>query len=341
MTRLIAVFLVLSAASPGSAQQLPSYIKRPPDASGVYAIWPASGVPPSSKTWTWHEQQMQIQFPGSPKPNLIIRNVALPTVTLFKPSAGEANGTAIIVAPGGAFTFLTMDTEGYDVARWLVRQGITAFVLRYRVAHSPENDADMEGLLANLFRVLPHPGPGVETPPVGTEAVEQARTWGEEDGLQAIRFVRQHAAQWGVNPNRIGVVGFSAGGGVVVNAALHFDAESRPDFAAAIYPGYRTASPVPLNVPPLFIALADDDPLVAPISGARLYEAWHAAGKPAELHIFAKGGHGFGMKKQNLPSDEWVHLFKTWLSTLGYLSQKANHSAAHVQTGFSSAKRCR
>lgn len=129
-----------------------------------------------------------------------------------------------------------------------------------------------------------------------------------------------------MNPSRIGITGFSAGGGVVMGTVMQHDAQSRPDFAAPIYAGYRTATPVPTDAPPLFIALTDDDKLVAPISGARLYEAWHAAGKPAELHIFAKGEHGFGMKKQNLPSDAWIDLFKTWLGNLGYLSPTANNS---------------
>lgn len=324
MIRLVTIFLAAVAASVTSAQQLPSYIERPSDAAGVFAIWPGSGVPQGSEKWTWHEQQMQM--PGSATPNPMVRNVAIPTVTMFRPAAGAANGTAVIVAPGGAFSFLMVDYEGYDMARWLAQQGVTAFVLKYRVAHTPENDADMPAFLQNLFRVLPHPGPTVETPPVGTEAIEQARTWAEEDGRQAIRFVRQHAREWGVNPSRIGIAGFSAGGGVVMGTVMQHDAQSRPDFAAPIYAGYRTATPVPPDAPPLFIALTDDDKLVAPISGARLYEAWHAAGKPAELHIFAKGEHGFGMKKQNLPSDAWIDLFKTWLGNLGYLSPTANNS---------------
>jgi acetyl esterase/lipase len=106
---------------------------------------------------------------------------------------------------------------------------------------------------------------------------------------------------------------------------LHYG-EELSRFAAPIYAGYRKAIPVPADAPPLFIALTDDDKLVAPISGARLYEAWHAAGKPAELHVFVKGEHGFGMKKQNLPSDAWIDLFKTWLGNLGYLSPTANNS---------------
>jgi acetyl esterase/lipase len=101
---------------------------------------------------------------------------------------------------------------------------------------------------------------------------------------------------------------------------MQHDAQSRPDFAAPIYAAYQSATPVPADAPPLFIAAADDDKLVAPISSARLYEAWHEAAKPAELHIFLKGGHGFGMKHQNLPSDSWIELFKDWMSELGYLS---------------------
>jgi acetyl esterase/lipase len=318
---LVIAFLATLVASTASAQQLPSYIEQPPDAAGVFAIYPGSGVPPGSEKWTWHEQTMQA--PGSQVPTRMVRNVVIPTVTMFKPAVGSANGTALIVAPGGAFSFLMVDYEGYDMARWLTEQGVTAFVLKYRLAHTPETDADMSAFVQNLFNVLPHPGPTVETPPVGTAAIEEARTWAEEDGRQAIRFVRQHAAQWGIAPNRIGIAGFSAGGGVVMGAVMQHDAQSRPDFAAPIYAGYRTATPVPPDAPPLFVALTDDDRLVAPISGARLYEAWHAAGKPVELHIFAGGGHGFGMKKQNLPSDSWIDLFKTWLGAQGYLSPAA------------------
>jgi acetyl esterase/lipase len=298
------------------AQSLPSYIQKPSDAAGIFAIWPGSGKPPGTEKWTWHEETMQ--SPESKVPNRMTRNVAIPTVTMFRPT-GTANGTAVIIAPGGAFTFLMVDYEGYDMARWLVRQGVTAFVLKYRVDHSPDNDADMAPFLDKLHQRLSHPGPEVTTPPPLPPNLQQARTWGEEDGRQAIRFVRQHAREWGVDPHRIGIAGFSAGGGVVMGAVMHHDAQSRPDFAAPIYGAYQAAKPVPEDAPPLFIAAADDDILVAPISGARLYEAWHAAGKPAELHIFIKGGHGFGMKHENSPSDAWIELFKNWMGALNLL----------------------
>jgi acetyl esterase/lipase len=310
-----------------STQTLPSYIEKPADAVGVYAIYPGTGVPPGSEKWTWHEQS--IQAPGSAASNRMVRNVVIPTVTMFKPAAGSGNGTAMIVAPGGAFTFLMVDYEGYDMARWLAKRGVIAFVLRYRVAHSPEKDSEFFPFVQNLMTVLPHPDAKVETPPTGTEAVEQARTWGEEDGRQAVRFVRQHAQEWGIDPHRIGIGGFSAGGGVTMGAVMQHDDESRPDFAIPVYAGYRTATPVPADAPPLFIAATDDDVLVAPISGARIYEEWHKAGKPAELHIFVKGQHGFGMKKQDLPSDAWINLLETWLANQGFMPSPVAPAGSH------------
>jgi acetyl esterase/lipase len=294
---------------------LPAFIERPPDAAGVFAIWPGSGVPPGAEEWTWHEQTMQV--PGPDGPQRMARNVVVPTVTMFRPTIVRANGTALIVAPGGAFHFLMVDHEGDDVARWLTNLGVTAFVLRYRVAHTPENDAGMLAFIDNLSTILPRQNQADELPPVGHAELEEARAWSEADGRQAIRFVWQRAAEWGIDPHRIGIAGFSAGGGVVMGAVMQHDVKSRPDLAAGIYPGYRTATPVPDDAPPLFLAIADDDVAVAPLSTARLYEAWRKAGKTAELHIFANGGHGFGMTKQNLLSDAWVDLFKNWLAGQG------------------------
>jgi acetyl esterase/lipase len=295
-------------------------IEQSPDASSVFTIWPGSGVPPGAEEWTWHEQTMQA--PDFSTPNQIVRNVVIPTLTMFKPSTGTANGTAIIVAPGGAFHFLMMDHEGYEVAHWLTKFGVTAFVLKYRVQHTPENDTDMPAFLEELAEKLPHPDLNEINPPVAFPAAEKARLSAEEDGRQAIRFLRQHATELGIDPNQIGIMGFSAGGGIAINVVLEHDSLSRPDFAAGIYPGYRIVTPVPDDAPPIFIAIADDDKPVAPISSARLYEAWHKAGKSVELHIFASGGHGFGMLKQNLLSDVWIDLFTNWMASQGYLSSE-------------------
>lgn len=261
-----------------------------------------------------------MQAPGSSIPNQMVRNVVIPTLTMFKPAEGTANDTALVVAPGGAFHYLMMDYEGYDVADWLTRLGVTAFVLKYRVQHTPENDADMPAFLEKLGEDLPHPDNTEVNPPMSYPPAEEARLWGEEDGRQAIRFLRQHAAELAINPNRIGIMGFSAGGGIAINAVLEHDALSYPNFAASIYGGYRIVTPVPDDAPPLFLAMADDDLAVAPISSARLYEAWHKASKSVELHIFANGGHGFGMRRQNLLSDAWTYLFKNWMASHGFIT---------------------
>lgn len=287
-----------------------------PDAAGVYAIWP--GTPPGSESWTWHEQSRGL---GG---NRMVRNVATPTLTMYKPAAGKANGTSVIIAPGGAFRFLMVDYEGVDMAHWLTERGVTAFVLKYRLMHTPEDEAGMDVYLQNLNKVLTASDTKSENPPPYDEATKRGLSMAEEDGRQAIRYVRRHAAEWLLDPHRIGIAGFSAGGGVVMGPVMQHDSASRPDFAAPIYPAYRTATPVPEDAPPLFIVIADDDNLISPNSSARLYMAWHAAGKPAELHIFRRGGHGFGMKKLNRPADTWIDLFGAWMESSGFLKPSAS-----------------
>ena len=204
----LAIAVIAAMVSVASAQQLPSYIEKPSDAAGVFAIWPGSGVPPGSEKWTWHEQS--IQLPGSKVPDRLVRNVVISTVTVYKPLTAGTNRTALIVAPGGAFNFLMMDNEGYDFAHWLAQRGITAFVLRYRVAHSPENNDEFGAFVQNLLKILPRPEQTTEAPPMGGDnGPGSIRSMAEEDGRQAIRFVRQHASEWDIDPNRIGIAGLS------------------------------------------------------------------------------------------------------------------------------------
>jgi acetyl esterase/lipase len=132
------------------------------------------------------------------------------------------------------------------------------------------------------------------------------------DGCQAVRLARAHAAEWGLDPQNIGIMGFSAGGMVTLSTALHFDPSSRPDFAAPIYSAPPLEAPVPADAPPLFLLCAADDEMASAVS-TRFYSAWRAAGRPVELHIYAKGGHGFGMNQQSLPSDHWIERFADWL----------------------------
>lgn len=295
------------------APRLPAYIEKPADASAIFAIYPGNGIPPGSENWTSHEQVTQSTG------DQMVRNVVIPTVTVFRPAANNDNGTAVIVAPGGAFHVLMMENEGYVMARWLTKRGITAFVLKYRLQHTPEKDSEWQEFAKKTFSELPRVSPTEVYPPMSHPGAEQARLWGEEDGRQAIRFVRLHASEFFINSSKIGIMGFSAGGGISVNAATRFDSLSRPDFVGAIYAGYRIVSPVPENVPPLFIAITDDDKSVAPISSARLFEDWHKLGKVVELHIFSNGSHGFGTKQQGKLSDQWMNLFKNWMAAEGFL----------------------
>jgi acetyl esterase/lipase len=282
-----------------------------PDAAGIYRIWP--GAAPGSEGWSWQQSTMTIPWATSGK--RLSRNVVEPTLTLFK--SERPNGTAMIVAPGGAFHFLMVDHEGYEFARWLAERGVTAFVLKYRLGRTPDADADISDFRNDLQRRLaeaktgaaPHPSP----------ITLETRLWGEEDGRQAIRFVREHAADWGIDPKRIGIGGFSAGGAVTMGPLMEHDAASRPDFAMPIYAPLREGLPVPADAPPIFVAISDDDTSVSPAANAQLYAAWREAGKSAEFHVFGNGGHGWGMNKGGFLSDGWIDLFGNWLKVQGLL----------------------
>jgi acetyl esterase/lipase len=205
-----------------------------------------------------------------------------------------------------------MTSEGVDVAQDLNAQGITAFILRYRLAET--NAAFLEEMMHRI-----------RTPGGMQPILDQMTPLIQADGQQAIRVVRSHAAQWGVNPARIGMIGFSAGGYLAMDVDMHHDAESVPNFVVAIYPLAPTPLAAPQDKLPLFLLAADDDPLVPPAeNSARIYSLWHAAGIPAELHIFSKGSHGFGMRKQNLPIDTWPELLYAWLRQQGLLAASAS-----------------
>lgn len=304
-----------------SAHDLSAYLvqQASPEAfgaHGVYRIWPGTGVPPGSEGWTWAERTVQI--PWTTRPRRYTRNVVVPTLTVFRPAPERANGTAMVIAPGGAFHFLMIDHEGHDMGRWLAERGITAFVLKYRLGRTPDDDSEVLAFRNDLQARLAKPGPNDTSPPA--RAIDpMIRIMGEEDGRQAIRFVRTHAAEFGIAADRIGIAGFSAGGGVSMGVAMQHDAASRPDYAVGVYPAWRGDLTVPDAPPPLFLVIADDDAAVAPVSSTRLYEAWHRTGQSAELHVFANGAHGFGMAEEKLLSDAWTGLLANWLTHKGFL----------------------
>jgi acetyl esterase/lipase len=238
----------------------------------------------------------------------ITRNVSEPTLTVFAPDPKIANGTAVIVAPGGGFHLLSIENEGEGVARWLNGMGITAIVLRYRLL--PTGDDFGTVMIRRLmnFKSL-------------EAAIVPLRPLATADGEEAVRYVRAHAAKLGVKPGRIGMMGFSAGGAVTMWTVLGARPASRPDFVVAMYPGL-VGDPltVPAKAPPLLAMVAEDDPLVRPEAG-RLVDAWKATGDDATLVTFEKGGHGFGIKKSGKPSDTWTERAQTWLEAKGLLKK--------------------
>lgn len=239
----------------------------------------------------------------------IVRNVATATLTPVLPTSPASTArTAVIVAPGGAFLSLSIDTEGFDIARWLADRGVVAFVLKYRLDPTP---VDIDGFKATLHQRFSRPP---------REAVPVTPPLAIADGLAAVRLVRERAAEWGVDPKRVGLMGFSAGAMTALGTAMAPNAAARPDFIAPIYPPMH-AQPVPGDAPPMFLALALDDRLMAN-GDYGLLTAWQRAGRPVEAHFYERGDHGFGSRKQGTTSDGWFDQFMAWLGSRGLLSAR-------------------
>jgi len=251
----------------------------------------------------------------------ILRNISEPTLGVFRPTNGKPNGVGVIVVPGGGWRLLAWEHEGTEVVEWLTAQGYTAFLLKYRVRGTPvaqaDYDAEMMALYAQIdltrhartaFRAM-----GEVVP---YETIRAAREAGADDGRRAIEIVRKRAADWGLDPARLGMIGFSAGAFLTVDVAI--DPRAAPlAFVAPIYGGETLDRPVPDDAPPLFTVIAQDDRLLYRVV-ERLYSDWTDAARSAELHIYRRGEHGFGMVKQGAPSDRWIELFRDWLVDLGF-----------------------
>jgi acetyl esterase/lipase len=268
-------------------------------------VWP--GKAPGDTGQTGEEQWGQPRNPASKR----VTNVSKPTLTIFRPAADADTGVAVIVCPGGGYKALMMDYEGEDVAKWLNTIGVTGIVLKYRVP-APEG--------------IPKHLPALQ------------------DAQRSLSIVRSMAKEWKLNPERIGILGFSAGGHLAAAASTNFDTRSyeaidnidkvncRPDFQVVVYPGgvaNKTSgelSPeikVSAQTPPAFIVQANDD-RVGPENSVHYYLALKKAGVPAEIHIFASGGHGFGMKQNEKPVATWPARLHEWMVSQGILKgQKA------------------
>lgn len=259
-------------------------------------------TPGSKDAEAWHRQY------GS----VFVRNVSRATLTPFLPDPAKATGTAVIVAPGGGFRSLSMQNEGWEVARALADRGIAAFVLKYRLERTPD---DLDGFAQSVQAMLSGP-----VPPHRVDPAASIPRLGPQlaDARAAFALVRSRATEWGVDPHRIGMVGFSAGAMLTLATTLAVE-DAKPAFIATIY-GPLAAMAVPADAPPLFVAIAADDGLFSD-GGFGLVEGWRAARRPVEFHLYEQGGHGFGMYRKPTTSTGWFDAFANWMAMHGWLER--------------------
>jgi len=253
-----------------------------------------NGPVPGSENWNWDEKNF---FVKNPLNATVAYNVTKPTLTIFTPDT--ANGVSVIICPGGGFHVLNIETEGNRVARELIRKGITVFLLRYRVVHSLSDDPWKEMINS------------MKDSTMFQQKIAQIKILAQRDINTALHYVRENAVNYKIHPNKVGLLGFSAGGTLVLNQSIQDVKEARPDFVALIYTVYKRdyESVIPVNAPPAFIASATDDMMAPPINSINLYTRWIAGNNTAELHIYEKGGHGLKV----FPAFSWIQRFMEWI----------------------------
>jgi endo-1,4-beta-xylanase len=258
----------------------------------VISIWPADKL--AAEAATQHEVITE-----NAAHEQTVTNIHNPTITAYLPPTEKATGVAIVIAPGGGHRFLSIDHEGYEVGKWLASIGVAGFVLKYRLAHAENSHYTVEDA--------------------------------DQDAQRAIRVIRARAAEWHVNPAKVGILGFSAGGEVAVLAATRFDRgkpeasdaidrqSSRPDFQVLIYPGVQPANIVATkDTPPAFMLCANND--AGPSNAIPvLAQAFKNVGVPVEIHIYNSGGHGFGIRPRPLPISSWPLRLQEWMVDSGIL----------------------
>lgn len=269
----------------------------------VVRLWP--GKAPGTEDWSGKEQMRSLHVPDAGRVVQVIDNVTVPTLTVVRPPPGRATGAGMVILPGGGFMALAWDLEGLEVARWLTDRGVTAFILKYRV-HGVDPASLPPGLASGKRDAT--------TFDAFVKALEPRRTIAVADAMQAVRLVRADAREYGVSPDRIGMMGFSAGAMTTMGAVLEADPAARPNFAAPIYGAMYDKAP-PKDGPPLFIVHAQDDRGVPASKSLEIFTAWEKAGIPAELHVYPSGGHGFGLGKPNTATMAWPAAFEAWLRT--------------------------
>lgn len=300
----VAVVFAFACASPAMALDDRMTSIAIPDQPNAITL-NTGPLPGATAKEAWHSQY------GS----VFARNVTVATLTPFLPDPAKATGAAVIVAPGGGFRTLSMENEGWGVARALADKGVAAFVLKYRLNPTPEDMAGFERSMAEMFSATARPRSAIGGQNPAIMLAPQI-----SDARAAFALVRSRAGEWHVDADRIGMIGFSAGAMLTLSTELYGE-DAEPAFIANIY-GPLAAVDVPADAPPLFIALASDDPFFAN-SGFGLIDSWRAAKRPVEFHLYEQGGHGFGMYPKETTSTGWFDAFVRWMSMHGYLKPKA------------------
>jgi acetyl esterase/lipase len=267
------------------------------------ALYP--GAAPGSENWNWAERAA-----GSPT-NPTAQNVVHPVLMYYPADKSKSVGTAVIVAPGGGFRNLMMSYEGVDIAKRFNGMGVDAFVLKYRLIYTDPS-------AAGRGRAATQPAAAAAPTTNNAQAWQDIRGMAGADGQQAVRILRQDAAEYGFKPDRIGIIGFSAGGAVVIRTSKG-PAETRPNFAAAIYAAEANGDVPPVGSPPMFIAVAADDQSVGYQGSIDMFGAWRKANIPVELHVFQTGQHGF--RKMGGGSDHFMDRLEEWMKVNGFLSK--------------------
>ncbi|HYL61817.1 MAG TPA: alpha/beta hydrolase [Candidatus Methylomirabilis sp.] len=315
MKRFILALCVLFLASGVSAQ---ATVWQPSPGNTQVPIWP--GVAPDAHPVPGPEMmETDSNFLIAGRPVIGVLNVTRPTMTVYSPK-GKNAGVAVVVFPGGGFEELAIDLEGTEVCDWLTSNGITCVLLKYRVPSLPYD-----------WHCKCRPNDLVKS------------TLALEDAQRTMGLVRFHAEEWHIDPHKIGVLGFSAGGYLVAEISTDYkrrlyapvdaaDKEScRPDFAIGVYPGHLRVGnkgyglnpnvPITRQTPPTFLVQAEDDNVDGVNQSVAYYIALKDAGVPVELHLYAHGGHAFGLRPTKLPITRWPQLAETWLRTIGMISE--------------------
>jgi len=303
---LFTLLFLLSITFTSFAQDGTIYpLQAPPEPNAI--LLGTGGVENQPASESWFRQW------GDP----MARNITTATLTPFIPAPGKANGAAVIVAPGGGFRWLSMGNEGWEVAEALAKQGIAAFVLKYRLHPTPESLDDFKAWM-NRPRPAPAPNSDSSRTAASPRPPQQDLTNQLKDAEAAYAMIKSRSKEWGVDTNRIGMIGFSAGAGLTMHSTLN----SKTMKLAFIGPIYGGMGPVevPKNAPPMFNVIASDDFLFRGQFG--VIDSWFKAGIPVEFHLYQNGGHGFGLGNPNRTSNRWFDAFTHWLNVNGFLKTK-------------------